>query len=101
MCTVNHDYTTVHASLSKQNGFVPSTGTMFRETPPSFSWHNAPRRQYIVNLDADVEITVSSGETKVVRQGEVFFVEDTHGKMHMYIVDCDTVMLFQGKTGIF
>ena len=67
------------ASLSKQIGFVPSTG-MFRETPPSynFSWHNAPRRQYIVNLDADVEITVSSGETKVIRQGEVFFVEFTH-----------------------
>ena len=80
LCTVNHDY-----------------------TPPSynFSWHNAPRRQYIVNLDADVEITVSSGETKVIRQGEVFFVEDTHGKLHVYIVDCDTVMLFQAKTGIF
>ena len=56
---------------------------MFRETPPSynFSWHNAPRRQYIVNLDADVEITVSSGETRVIRQGEVFFVEDTHGEL--------------------
>ena len=78
---------------------VPSTGTMFRETPPSynFSWHNAPRRQYIVNLDADVEITVSSGETKVIRQGEVFFVEDTHGELHVYIVDCDTVMLFRAR----
>ena len=82
---------------------VLSTGMMFRETPPSynFSWHNAPRRQYIVNLDADVEITASSGETKAIRQGEVFFVEDTHGKLHVYIVDCDTVMLCQSKTGIF
>ena len=64
---------------------VPSTGMMFRETPPSynFSWHNAPRQQYIVNLDADVEINVSSGETTVIRQGEVFFVEDTHGKLHV------------------
>ena len=46
---------------------------------------------------------MSSGETnlKVIRQGEVFFVEDTHGKLHVYIDDCDTVMLFQGKTGIF
>ena len=34
---------------------------------------------------------MSSGETKVIRQGEVFFVEDTHGKLHVYIVDCDTV----------
>ena len=44
---------------------------------------------------------MSSGETKVIRQGEVFFVEDTHGKLHVYIVDCDTVILLQGKTGIF
>ena len=46
---------------------------MFIDKKPSynFSWHNAPWRQYIVNLDADVEITVSSGETKVIRQGEV------------------------------
>ena len=72
---------------------VPSTGMMFRETPPSynFSWHNAPRRQYIVNLDADVEITVSSGETRVIRQGEVFFVEDTHGKL--YVCSYMTLML--------
>ena len=68
---------------------------MFRETPPSynFSWHNAPRRQYIVNLDADVEITVSSGETRVIRQGEVFFVEDTHGELCS--VYCST-----GKQGL-
>ena len=92
----------MHHCQNKKCLFPALVRCRFRETPPSynFSWHNAPRRQYIVNLDADVEITVSSGETKVIRQGEVFFVEDTHGKLHVYIVDCDTVMLFQGKTGI-
>lgn len=60
---------------------IPCTSVMFRETPPTynFSWHNAPRRQFIVNLDADVEITVSTGETQIIKQGDVFFVEDTNG----------------------
>ena len=54
---------------------------IFRQTPSQYkySWHNAPCRQFIVNLDADVEITVSSGETRVIRRGEVFFVEDEYG----------------------
>jgi len=54
---------------------------MFRQTPGDYhySWHNAPQRQFIVNLDADVEVEVGSGEKRVIRQGEVFFVEDTTG----------------------
>ena len=55
---------------------------MFRETPSSYnySWHTAPRRQFIVNLDASVQVTVSSGEKRILNEGEVFFVEDTTGK---------------------
>lgn len=62
---------------------LPTTGIIFRETPSSykFSWHTAPQRQFIVNLDADVEVTVSSGEKRVFKKGEVFFVEDIHGKL--------------------
>ena len=32
-----------------------------------------------MNLDADLEVEVSSGEKRVIKQGEVFFVEDTTG----------------------
>ena len=46
----------------------------------NYSWHNAPRRQFIVNLDGDVEVEVSGGEKRVIRRGEVFFVEDTSGQ---------------------
>ena len=64
--------------LSKAIG---ATSVMFRKTPPtySYSWHNAPQRQFIINLDADVEVEVSGGEKRVIKQGEVFFVEDTEG----------------------
>ena len=63
------------------SGCLPCTGMIVRYTPGDYhySWHNAPRRQFIINLDADVEVEVSSGEKRVIRQGEVFFVEDTTG----------------------
>lgn len=61
---------------------IAGNGVIFRLTPGDyhFSWHNAPRRQFIINLDADVEVEVSSGEKKVIGQGQVFFVEDTTGQ---------------------
>lgn len=64
---------------------LPATGVIFRETDGDYDldWHNAPRRQYIVNLDAAVELTASDGETRVIGAGEVIFVEDTTGKGHL------------------
>jgi quercetin dioxygenase-like cupin family protein len=63
----------------------PATGIIFRETSPNYDydWHNAPRKQYIINLDAAVKITVSDGETRTIGAGEVFLVEDTTGKGHI------------------
>jgi hypothetical protein len=68
--------------LSKR---LPATGIIFREVQPSYDldWHPAPRRQYIINLDAGVQITASDGEARVIKAGEVILVEDTHGKGHL------------------
>ena len=64
---------------------LPATGVIFRETGGDYDldWHPAPRRQYIVNLDAGVEITVSDGETRIIGAGEVLLVEDVTGKGHL------------------
>ena len=69
----------------KMSRRLPSTGVTFRETAGDYDldWHTAPRRQYIVNLDAGVEITASNGERRVIGAGEVIFVEDTTGKGHL------------------
>jgi hypothetical protein len=68
--------------LSKR---LPATGIIFREVPPDYDldWHPAPRRQYIINLDAGVQITASDGETRRIGAGEVILVEDTRGKGHL------------------
>ena len=68
--------------LSKR---FPATGIIFRETAGDYDldWHPAPRRQYIINLDAGVQITASDGEARRIGAGEVILVEDTWGKGHL------------------
>ncbi len=63
----------------------PATGIIFRQVPADYDldWHPAPRRQYIINLDAGVELTASDGETRRIGAGEVVLVEDTWGKGHL------------------
>ena len=71
-----------HSQLSER---VPATGIIFRRTASDYNldWHLAPRRQYIVNLDAAVQIRASDGEVRIIKAGEIFLVEDTHGKGHL------------------
>jgi hypothetical protein len=68
--------------LSKR---LPATGIIFRETSGDYDldWHPAPRRQYIINLDAGVQITASDGESRTIGAGEVLLVEDITGKGHL------------------
>ena len=72
-------------NFSKLSARLPATGVIFRETAGDYDldWHKAPRRQYIVNLDAGVQITASDGEARVIGAGEVILVEDVTGKGHL------------------
>src|SRR5258708_12228897 len=65
--------------LSKR---LPATGIIFREVPPDYDldWHPAPRRQYIINLDAGVQLTASDGESRRIKAGEAALGEHTWGK---------------------
>jgi len=71
--------------IGKLSKLQKTTGIIFRETPAEYDydWHNAPQRQYIIMLDAGVEITVGSGETRIINPGEVILVEDTQGHGHI------------------
>ena len=70
---------------SKLSERLPATGIIFRQSQAEYDldWHPAPRRQYIINLDAGVQITASDGESRVIGAGEVLLVEDTTGKGHL------------------
>lgn len=71
-------------SAGKLSKRLAATGIIFRQVQPAYDldWHPAPRRQYIINLDAGVQITASDGESRVIGVGEVILVEDTKGKGH-------------------
>lgn len=72
-------------NASKLSARLPANGIIFRETGGDYdlSWHPAPRRQYIINLDGGVRLTASDGESRVIDAGEVVLVEDTSGKGHL------------------
>jgi hypothetical protein len=69
----------------KTSARLAATGIIFRQTQAEHDrpWHPAPRRQYIINLDAGVELTASNGATRKIGKGEVILVEDTSGKGHL------------------
>eukprot|EP01012_Entosiphon_sulcatum_P009525 TRINITY_DN15380_c0_g1_i1.p2 TRINITY_DN15380_c0_g1~~TRINITY_DN15380_c0_g1_i1.p2 ORF type:complete len:130 (-),score=25.98 TRINITY_DN15380_c0_g1_i1:7-396(-) len=71
-------------SIGALSSMFPASGVMFRETPSDylFEWHCAPRRQFIVNLNAAVHVETSNGDQRLLPAGQVFFVEDIHGKGH-------------------
>ena len=65
---------------SKLSKRLPATGIIFRETQAEHDvdWHSAPRRQYIINLDAGVKITASDGESRVIGVGEVILSDNEY-----------------------
>lgn len=61
----------------------PAAGVIFRENDAGYDydWHHAPRRQYIVLLDGEIEIETGDGDRRRFRGGDLLLVEDTadHG----------------------
>lgn len=62
-----------------------STGMVFRNTTGDYhlDWHNAPRRQYVIILEGQVEIQVGDGTKRRFGPGEMFLAEDTTGHGHI------------------
>ncbi len=58
---------------------------VFRETDADYDidFHNAPRRQFVINLKGSVEIEVGSGEKRVLGPGDILLAEDTGGRGHI------------------
>lgn len=62
---------------------VAAKGVMFRLSGDYFiDWHNAPRRQFVVNLTGVVEIVASDGEKRRFGPGSILLAEDLTGKGH-------------------
>lgn len=64
---------------------IRATGILFRKTEGDYNYdfHTAPRRQYVINLQGEVEIEVGDGTKRILRSGEVLLAEDTTGQGHI------------------
>ena len=50
---------------------------------PFFSdWHPEPRRQYLIMLTGQLEVTVGDGASRVLNPGDVLLAEDLTGQGH-------------------
>lgn len=71
---------------SRTSQAIGAKGVIFRVSSSQeyfVDWHNAPRRQFVVNLSGEVEITVSDGQTRRFGPGSVLLAEDVTGKGHI------------------
>jgi hypothetical protein len=61
------------------------TGVQFRETDGDYfiDYHNAPRRQLVVNLTGSVEIETGTGDRRVLGPGSILLAEDLTGQGHI------------------
>jgi len=64
---------------------VSTTGVIFRETGGDYNidWHNAPRRQFVVTLEGEVEIVIGDGTSRRLGPGDILLAEDTTGRGHI------------------
>jgi quercetin dioxygenase-like cupin family protein len=59
-------------------------GMFFSLTQGDFfiDFHHAPRRQYIIILEGQVDVGIGDGTVRRFGQGDVLLVEDTTGRGH-------------------
>ena len=72
-------------SRGQRSELMKATGILFSISGADYSldFHPAPRRQFVITLDGEVEITASDGEKRLLRPGDVMLADDTTGRGHI------------------
>lgn len=70
--------------IGRISELIPGPGVMFREVYGDYDldFHNAPRRQFVVNLKGAVDIGVGDGTVRRLGPGDILLAEDTQGEGH-------------------
>ncbi len=64
---------------------MKATGVFFRITGTGYDldWHNPPRRQFVITLEGEVEITASDGTKRRFGPGDIMLADDIKGQGHI------------------
>ena len=58
-----------------------SSVTFSRTQPGNFSdWHTAPRRQYVITLEGQMEVGLGDGTKRIFNSGDVLLADDLTGR---------------------
>lgn len=70
--------------IGRLSALMPAGGVIFRETDDTYDydWHPAPRRQWLILLDGEIEIETGCGEIRRFRGGDILRLEDTAHRGH-------------------
>ena len=68
------------------NHLTHANSIRFRETPAfsTYDWHPAPTIQYVLSFLGTLEFTMHSGETFLLKPGEILIAMDTTGSGHKW-----------------
>lgn len=74
-----------NSEVGRLSELWPGAGVQFREVDGDYDldFHNAPRRQLVVNLTGSVEIEIGDGTARVLGPGSILLAEDLDGRGHI------------------
>jgi hypothetical protein len=77
-----------HLALSERTDPEHAETILFARHMPGYfmDWHPAPRRQYVVFLAGQNEITVGDGSKMIFRAGDVLLAEDMKGRHTVRVI---------------
>ena len=77
-----------HLPLSERTLPQAAESILFARHMPGYfmDWHDAPRRQYVVFLAGQNEVTVGDGSSRVFRAGDILLAEDMGGRHTVRVI---------------
>ncbi len=74
-----------NARSGRESELLAARGVIFRETEAGqeMDFHNAPRRQFVINLEGEFEIECGDGSKRRFGPGEIVLADDTTGQGHI------------------
>lgn len=75
---------------------IPATTSLFLSAPPGWddAFHPSPRRQLAILLDGALSVTVTDGETVMMKPGDIVLLNDQGTKGHLSKVQGDRPVRF-------
>jgi mannose-6-phosphate isomerase-like protein (cupin superfamily) len=75
-----------HGDVVTMSDLMDCHEVQFAETSSGggYDWHTAPRRQFVITLSGTLEFENRTGDTQMIKPGDILLAEDTTGGGHKW-----------------